>query len=112
MKKLLNVSLLISFILTISVPLTGVIVHKLASTLFMILCIAHVVFYGKKLGVKRWLLLFLVFLSFASGVLGMIFDPYPLVLQLHKVLSIATIFFLAIHIFVFRGKICKYPQNR
>lgn len=34
MKRVLNYSLAISFILTIMAPITGIIVHKLAATLF------------------------------------------------------------------------------
>ena len=39
MKKILNAALLVSFILTVLVPLTGVHVHKLASVLFLMLFI-------------------------------------------------------------------------
>ena len=37
MKKFLNIALLISFLVTIMVPLTGVHIHKLASVLFLLL---------------------------------------------------------------------------
>ncbi len=57
MKKFLNIALLISFLITIMVPLTGVHIHKLASVLFLLLSIVHTIVYRKKLGVKRWLLL-------------------------------------------------------
>ena len=39
MKKVLNLGLLISFIVTMMAPLTGVYIHKLASLLF--LCVQH-----------------------------------------------------------------------
>ena len=55
MKKLLNLALLISFIVTIMVPLTGVHAHKMASVLFLLLSIVHTITYRKKLGAKRWL---------------------------------------------------------
>lgn len=42
MKKVLNYLLAISFIITIMVPITGIIVHKLASTLFLVLALIHV----------------------------------------------------------------------
>ena len=105
MKKLLNFALLISFIVTIMVPLTGVHIHKLASVIFLLLNMVHTVAYRKKLGAKRWLLLGLIVISFASGLFGMILDQYPVVLVLHRVISIALVFFLAIHIFVFHKKL-------
>ena len=44
MKRVLNYSLAISFILTIMVPITGIIVHKLAATLFLITCLDSCLF--------------------------------------------------------------------
>ena len=105
MKKLLNIALLISFIVTILVPLTGIHMHKLASVIFLLLSIVHTIVYRKKLGLKRWLLLGLILVSFASGLFGMILDHVPIVLILHRVISIVLVFFLAIHIFVFHKKL-------
>ena len=104
MKKPLNIALLISFVVTVLVPLTGIHIHKLASVLFLLLSIVHTVVYRKKLGLKRWLLLGMILISFASGLFGMILDHIPIVLMLHRVISIALVFFLAIHIFVFHKK--------
>lgn len=105
MKKLLNLSLLISFFVTIMVPLTGIHIHKLASVLFLLLSIVHTAVYRRKLGMKRWLLLALIIISFATGLFGMIFDQFPAILILHRSISIALVFFLAIHIFVFHKKL-------
>ena len=105
MKKLLNIALLISFVLTVMVPLTGVHIHKLASVIFLLLSVVHTVVYRKKLGAKRWLLLGLVLISFATGLFGMILDHIPIVLILHRAISIALVFFLAIHIFVFHKRL-------
>lgn len=105
MKKVLNIALLINFAVTVLVPLTGVHIHKIASVIFLLLSIVHTVTYRKKLGVKRWLLLGLILVSFASGLFGMILDQLPIVLILHRVISIALVFFLAIHIFVFHKKL-------
>ena len=105
MKKLLNIALLISFIVTVMVPLTGVHVHKLASVIFLLLSIVHTIAYRKKLGAKRWLLLGLVLLSFVTGLFGMILDQFPIILILHRCLSITLVFLLAIHIFVFHKKL-------
>ena len=105
MKKTLNIALLLSFLVAIMVPLTGVQIHKLASVLFLLLSIVHTIVYRKKLGVKRLLLLALIVISFATGLFGIILDQYPIVLILHRCISIALVFFLAIHIFVFHKKL-------
>lgn len=105
MKKILNIALLISFIFTIMVPLTGIHMHKLASVIFLLLSIVHTIIYRKKLGVKRWLLLAAILISFLTGLFGMILDHIPTVLILHRAISIALVFFLAIHIFVFHKKL-------
>ena len=105
MKKILNYGLFISFLFTIMVPLTGVHIHKLASTVFLILSIVHTCVYRKKLNAKRWGLLLLIVISFATGLFGMILDHIPLVLILHRVISIAIIFFLAIHTYIFHRRL-------
>ena len=107
MKKILNIVLLITFILTIMVPLTGVHIHKMASAFFFLLSIVHTFTYRKKLGAKRWLLFATIIISFATGLFGMIFDYIPIVLILHRAISIGLVFFLAIHIFVFHKKFCR-----
>lgn len=105
MKRFLNIVLLISFTVTVMEPLTGIHIHKLASVLFLLLCIVHTTLYRKKLGMKRWLLLGLIVISFATGLFGMILDQFSIILILHRVISIAVVFFLAIHIFVFHKKL-------
>lgn len=107
MKKILNIALLITFILTIMVPLTGVHIHKMASTFFLLLSIVHTITYHKYLGAKRWLLFATIIISFATGLFGMILDHIPVVLILHRAISIGLVFFLAIHIFVFHKKFCR-----
>lgn len=104
MKKLLNILLLISFVITVMAPLTGITVHKLASVVFLLLCLIHTGIYWKKMNGKRWLVLAMVLMAFLSGIFGMIFDQIPLVLAAHKALSIALTFFLAIHIFVYHKR--------
>ena len=103
--KILNAALLVSFFLTVLEPLTGIIVHKLASTVFLLLCLIHTVVYRKKLNGKRFVLLFLIVLAYLAGLFGLIFDEIPLILALHKCLSIACVFFLAIHIFAFQNRL-------
>ena len=101
-KTTLNFFLFISFIVTVLAPLTGVHVHKMASTLFLLLTIVHTIAYRRTLGAKKYLLLCTVVIAFASGLLGMIFEQIPGILLLHKAISIVSVFFLAIHIFVNR----------
>lgn len=105
MKKILNIALLLSFVVTIMVPLTGIHIHKLASVIFLLLSLVHTIVYRRKLGAKRWLLFITILVSFATGLFGMILDHIPMVLISHRAISIALIFFLAIHIFVFHRKL-------
>lgn len=110
MKKVLNVFLLVTFVITVLVPLTGVMVHKTAASLFLILCIVHTVVYRKKLSGKKYLMLSVIFIAFITGLLGMIFDTVPLILTAHKVISMLCVFFLAAHIFVFI-RICRFKKK-
>ena len=105
MKRILNIALFLSFVVTVMVPLTGVHVHKLASVIFLLLSLVHTIVYRKKLGAKRWLLLATIAVSFATGLFGMILDHIPVVLILHRAISIGLVFFLAIHIFIFHRKL-------
>lgn len=105
MKKVLNYALLASFIVTVLVPLTGVHMHKLASVFFLLLCVVHTIVYRRKLGLKRWLLLAAIVVSFAAGLVGMVLDQFAILLIFHRCISIALVFSLAIHIFVFHKKL-------
>ena len=105
MKKILNYGLFISFLLTIMVPLTGIHIHKLASTVFLLLSIVHTCVYNKKLNGKRWGLLLLIVISFMTGLFGMILDHIPMVLMLHRAISIGIVFFMAIHIYIFHKRL-------
>ena len=105
MKRILNTALFISFTATVMVPLTGVHIHKLASVLFLLLSLVHTAVHRKKLDPKRWLLLITAVISFATGLFGMLLDRIPAVLIFHRAVSIALVFFLAIHIFVFHRKL-------
>ena len=104
MKKIQNIALVISFLVTIMVPLTGIHIHKMASVIFLLLSIVHTIAYRKKLGARRWLLLATIVISFFTGLFGMILDQIPIVLILHRAISIALVFFMAIHIFVFHKR--------
>ena len=104
MKKALNLALTISFFLTVMVPITGIPLHKMASVVFLLLSLVQTIVYRKKLGAKRWGLLSIILISFASGLFGMILDEYPHIMIFHRAISIAMVFFLAIHIFVFHKR--------
>lgn len=95
--------LLISFIVTIMEPLTGVMVHKLASTLFLILCIIHAVRCRKKMDVRKYALLGMLLLSFISGIFGMIYDEVPIILEMYKAITILFVFVVPVHMFLSGG---------
>ena len=111
MKKVLNICLLVLFIATLLVPLTGIVIHKMAAALFLILCIVHTVIYRKKLSGKKYFMISVIFIAFISGLFGMIFDAVPLILAVHKIVSIGCVFILAVHIFVF-GSVFKFKKKR
>lgn len=99
MKRILNYLLAISFILTIMVPIMGIIVHKLAATIFLILALIHVFVYRKRLDYKYILIIVLTILSFVLGILGLIMVEHPIILSFHRTVSIVLIILLAIHIY-------------
>ena len=101
MRRVLNYLLAISFVLTIMVPITGIIVHKLASTLFLVLALIHVFLYRKRLDYKYILVIVLTIVSFVLGILGLVMIEYPIVLTLHRTMSIVLVCLLAIHIYRF-----------
>ena len=102
MRRVLNYLLAISFVLTIMVPITGIIVHKLASTLFLVLALIHVFLYRKRLNLKYILIIVLTIVSF---VLGLIMVEHPMILILHRTVSIVLIILLAIHIYKFHRRL-------
>lgn len=87
------------------VPITGIIVHKLASTLFLVLALIHVFLYRKRLDYKYILIIGLTIVSFVLGILGLALVEYPIILTLHRIVSIVLIFLLAIHIYKFHRRI-------
>lgn len=103
--RILNLLLLISFVVTMMAPLTGIMVHKMASVFFLLLCLIHTFMYRKKMNGRLFLVLGIIVVAFLSGILGMIFEEIPMILALHKAISIVSVFCLAIHIFVYHKKI-------
>ena len=103
MKKFLNIALILSFWVTIMVPVTGILIHKLASTVFLLLSIVHTIVYRKRMSRKRWGLLIILLLAFFTGLFGMIFDEFPMIEAFHRVNSIILVFFLAFIFLFFTG---------
>ncbi len=103
--KILNILLIVTFFLTIMVPITGIVIHKLASALFLLLCLVHTFMYRKKLNARKYAILLIVIICFVSGLFGMILDEVSIILMLHRAMSILAVFFLAIHVFVYHRKI-------
>lgn len=105
MRRVLNYLLAISFVVTIMVPITGIIVHKLASTLFLVLALIHVFLYRKRLDYKYILVIVLTIVSFVLGILGLVMIEYPIVLTLHRTISIVLVCLLAIYIYRFHRRL-------
>ena len=47
----------------------------------------------------------MIVISFATGLFGMVLEHISLVLILHRAISIAIVFFLAIHIYIFHRRL-------
>lgn len=105
MRRVLNYLLAISFVLTIMVPITGVKVHKLCSTLFLVLTMIHFFTYRNRLNYMYYLIITLTIVSFVLGILGLIMVEHPIILILHRTVSIVLIILLAIHIYKFHRRI-------
>lgn len=105
MRRVLNYLLAISFIVTILVPITGIIVHKLATTLFLMLALIHVFLYIKRLDLKYILIIVLTIVSFVLGILGLIMVEHPIILTFHRMVSIVLIILLAIHLYKFHKRL-------
>ena len=105
MRRVLNYLLVISFVLTILVPITGIKVHKLCSTLFLVLTMIHFFTYRNRLNYKYYLIITLTIVSFVLGILGLIMIEYPMILVLHKTVSIVLVCLLAIHIYKFHRRL-------
>lgn len=105
MRRVLNYLLAISFIVTILAPITGIMVHKLASTLFLVLALIHVFLYRKRLDYKYILVVVLTIVSFILGILGLVLVEYPIVLVLHRTISIVLVCLLVVHIYRFHRRL-------
>lgn len=107
MKKALNMALFLSFMITIMVPVTGIHVHKLAATAFLLLSCFHMMTCRKKMSGKRWLLFVVILVSFGSGVCGMVLDRCPIILKIHRGISIMLVFFWQSIFLCFIKNVCQ-----
>lgn len=108
MRRVLNYLLAISFVLTIMVPITGVKVHKLCSTLFLVLTMIHFFTYRNRLNYMYYLIITLTIVSFVLGILGLIMVEHPIILTFHRTVSIVLIILLAIHIYKFHRRLAVH----
>lgn len=99
-KKILNILLGISFVVTLLVPITGIGIHKMASAVFLLLATVHTVINREHGRAESYLLFGVILISFLSGLFGLIFDQFPIIIALHKVISIFAVFIVAVHITV------------
>lgn len=88
MKQTLQVSIFISLLFTIAVPITGIHLHKVGATLFVILSAIYA--FTQNNYSKKVIFGFLGFavLIFVMGLLGMINAHIPALLSVHKALSL------------------------
>ena len=105
MRRVLNCLLAISFIVTILVSITGIKIHKLASTLFLVFALIHMFVYRKRVDYKYILVIVLTVVSFVLGIVGLVLIEYPIVLILHRTISIVLIILLTIHIYRFHKRL-------
>ncbi len=103
-KTILNILLLITFIITLLVPITGLIVHKISSCIFMLLTIIHTIIYHNKINYKHIILFVITIIVFICGMLAMIL---PLFINIHKVLSIIYVLFMGGHLFIYHKRLFK-----
>ena len=61
--------------------------------------------YRKRLNLKYILIIVLIILSFVLGILGLIMVEHPIILLLHRTVSIVLIILLAIHIYKFHRRL-------
>lgn len=108
-KKILYGALAVSGLVTLLQPLTGAMVHKMAASVFLLLCVGHMIACHKKLAGAGVALLMLLLAAFATGV--------PALMQggtagaVHAVLGILCLCAMAAHAFV-RRRALKMTRER
>nr|WP_317398449.1 heme transporter CcmB [uncultured Gemmiger sp.] len=108
-KKLLYGALTLSGLLTVLQPLTGPVVHKLAASVFLLLCVGHMLACRKKLTGTGVALLAVLLAAFITGV--------PALVQggtagaVHAVLGILCLCAMAAHGFA-RRRVLKSSERK
>ena len=110
-KKIFLIGMLVCLIAVIISPMfqnlseKALIIHKLFSTLLILLMIIHTLVNIKDMNTKRWALFILAILSFVTGMFAMIDSTSTWGSPLHKVVSLLFICGTACHLFVYHKKI-------
>ena len=65
----------------------------------------HVFLYRKKVDYKYVLVIVLTVISFVLGIVGLVMIDHPIVLILHRTISIVLVGLLAIHIYRFHRRL-------
>ena len=108
-KKLMYGALTLSGLVTLMQPLTGSVVHRVAASVFLVLCVAHTIAARQKLTGAGVGLLALLLAAFATGV--------PALMQggmagaVHGVLGILCLCAMVCHGFVRRRALKKKERN-
>lgn len=108
-KKLLYGALAISGLVTMLQPLTGAMVHKMSASVFLVLCVGHMIACHRKLTGAGMALLLLLLVAFATGVPALI--QGGIAGAVHAVLGILCLCAMAAHAFA-RRKALKSGKER
>ena len=108
-KKLLYGALAISGLVTMLQPLTGAMVHKMSASVFLVLCVGHMIACHRKLTGAGVVLLLLLLVAFATGVPALI--QGGMAGAVHAVLGILCLCAMAAHAFA-RRKALRSGKER
>lgn len=108
-KKLLYGALAISGLVTMLQPLTGAMVHKMSASVFLVLCVGHMIACHRKLAGAGVALLLLLLVAFATGVPALI--QGGMAGAVHAVLGILCLCAMAAHAFA-RRKALRSGKER
>lgn len=108
-KKLLYGALAISGLVTMLQPLTGAMVHKMSASVFLVLCVGHMIACHRKLTGAGVALLLLLLVALATGVPALI--QGGMAGAVHAVLGILCLCAMAAHAFA-RRKALRSGKER
>lgn len=102
--------MIIIMLLTLFVPLTGIHIHKVMGTFFLLFCIIHIIKTRRKFTLSKFYLLILVLVSFITGVFAYIYD-LEIIKSIHTILAILMIAFVGIHIYIYHRRVFKKKKE-